>query len=182
MLGTPVSELPGCGPKTLKKLHEHNVSTYRDVLACNNTSLNLCKFKAYILSVCSPELSCHNWCGMYAHILRSKQQVTRVKIENIIILPHRIVINVTWREKGQIRRKPVNPTSLVCIQMFWLSKDIVSDESDSESYDPIQTVLPPFVLDKNHPEVKILSESQKKALVSTFRDVNLLLGWQGRLT
>ena len=151
-----VNILPGCGPKTQAKLNQASIFTLKDLIMYNGFVkgvANLKKLKEiaqqYIKD--TKEFQNHNWYGCISHIIRDGSQVTRVKIKNLVFSPNRILVHVTWREKGSVRRKSVSLSTLVYNEIFWLNNDIVSDDSDDESEDPknIDTdLLPKFEIDQ----------------------------------
>jgi hypothetical protein len=185
----PVSLIAGCGSVSVQKLNEYRVYTYADLIAFSGHIPDfkyLQKFKTIAAKSLSnldvqsrqltssqiTEISSHSWIDHTCHILRAKGQVTRVKIDRLLITPHRILMNVLWRERGTIRRKSVSPIVLVSTQCLWLTNDIVSDDSDSDTYDPVETVLPKFLVDT---KLQILDKLQIQAICSLVKEVNLLI-------
>lgn len=171
-----ISYLAGCGPKTIKKLNLCGIYTYGDLLKYKGliTDVPIVKLqnKAKAEICMKKQLSEHSWKNHTAHIIRSKGQVTRVKIDTLIISPHRILLNVLWREKGKTRRKSVSPMSVLCVQAMWTSNDILSDDSDEESCDFLQSLLPVFSLDPYGFEIKNLKPTEAQALASIIKEIN----------
>jgi hypothetical protein len=176
ILSDLITLLPTCGNVTAQKLKNNQIYTYSDLLAFKGTipdiSVESLKDIARKQLSQNIEIACHSWKSRIVHILRSKGQITRVKVDNLLLSPHRILLNVVWQEKGTSRRKSVSPMSLMCIQSLWLTRDVVSDDSDGESYEEVKAVLPKFLIDENNLQVKNLDRHGRIALNSITKEVN----------
>lgn len=123
-------------------------------------------------------ITSHNWLNRKCHLVRANKQVIRVVIGHIVIGPHSVKIVVKWVKNGIKRQRLVTPVSLICTQSFWLSYDIVSEDSESESESDNDThvisVLPKLKIDILNHNVKNLNIYQKKALKSIVKETNQL--------
>lgn len=173
-----VTVIPGCSARVSKLLISRGISTFGKLVAYNGPKINgidnLCHLKKVVKNHLDGkvELSCHSWLGYTAHITRSKNRVTRVKIGNLLVSKHRILISVTWKERMYIRRKSVSPIALVCIQHLWTTSDIVSDDSGDDGCDPLEEFLPEFQINFNSPEVTSLNKDTRAALISLFKEIS----------
>lgn len=176
-----VSLLKGCGKVTTAKLNTHGVYTYRDLLGftgvisgVNIDHLRHLASREIGVARTSVTMDYHSWKGMVGHLIRSKGHVTRVIIGDLVVGPHTVHLNTSWIQGGKIHRKAVSPVSLLCAQIMWLSNDIVSDESDSDSYDPVETTLPKFLVETENPKIKTLTKPELDAIHSIVRETNQL--------
>ena len=172
-----VSSLPGCGKITVQRLNNCNIHTIKDLIQfegkIKDVPLDKLKQIAKKKTNKKIELSEHSWKGHFAHIVRSKGQITRVQIDTLLIAPHRILLNVVWKEGKNIRRKSVSPSVVLCLQITWLNQVIVSDDSESESHmPPVTNTLPEFFIGANYETTKNLDTEQKRALKSLQNEIN----------
>lgn len=154
--GAPVSSLAGCGRVTTRKLNNASIYTIRDLLLHEEhlPGVDLGKLKAIARKECYQlpitntqeivQIKAHSWYGHVAHVLRSRGQITRAIIGDVLVFPHRVLLSMTWRENRTLRRKSVSPIAVFCTQQLWLTRDIVSDDSGSEdeTCEPLRLCLP----------------------------------------
>ena len=90
------------------------------------------------------EITEHSWNNITAHVLRKNGTIVRATLGSIIYRPNYIGVRVFFRDSGQRKTKLVSPLSLVALQMFWLNRDIVSDDEDDkdELYERHLDILP----------------------------------------
>jgi hypothetical protein len=176
--GDPVSLLKGCGKVTTQKLNAHGIYTYQLLLDYKgdipNINLNHLRMLARTELKNTKEISAHNWKDRVCHVIRAKGHVTRGIIENLVIGPYRVMLNVRWVHKGRIHRRQVSPIGLICAQVLWLSFDIVSDDSDSDSCDPMESLLPKFLVDTQNPQIESLSHLELQGIQSVVKETNQL--------
>jgi hypothetical protein len=173
-----VSCLKGCGKISTNKLNSHGIYTYKDLIGYigNIPGVNLDVLKTLALDELrnTKEIDAHNWKDRIGHVIRAKGQVTRAVIENLIVGPHRVLLMVRWQSKGKTRRKAVSPVALLCAQILWIANDIISDDSDDESCEPMDSSLPKFLIDIENSKVNELSNSELKAVHSVIKETNQL--------
>jgi hypothetical protein len=63
---------------------------------------------------------------------------------------------------------------LLCTHSMWLNNDVVSDDSDSESYAPVSSILPPLWIEPEHEQVLALTSEESQALLATMKELNQL--------
>lgn len=174
----PITLLKGCGKVTIKKLNLNGIYTYQHMLDFRGDipGVNILTLqKTAIQEVkTTKEISEHNWKDRVGHVIRARGQVTRAIIENLVIGPHLILLNVRWKVNGKILRKAVSPISLLCTQVMWLSSDIISDDSDDDSCQHMDSILPKFLVDTESSIVQNLTSAEQEAIHSVIKETNQL--------
>ena len=94
----------------------------------------------------------HSWEGLIGHIVRGTT-VTRVQIKKCKLLDCKaLAVDVTFFEKGKVKRKLVHPLTLYTSYLLWLSSDVVSDDDQEGCLDVVPALLtafPVFTVDKS---------------------------------
>lgn len=175
-LSDSVSHLKGCGKKTLEKFHSIGIHTYGDLISYSGLVLgcDIIKFKEMAKKELSQKkhITSHSWHNRICHITRKNGGATRVRIKDLVIFPHRILMNVIWIEKKQTKRKSVSPLMLIATQVLWIDENIVSDDSDSDSCEKLERVLPKLSIDPLGFDIKNLKPSEGQALLSLIKETN----------
>lgn len=173
-----ISLLKGCGKATTNKLNAHGIYTYQSLIRFKGDipNINLKQLQTVAIKELnnSKEIDAHNWKDRVCHVVRAKGHVTRAVIENLVIGPHKVMLSVKWKDKGKTCRKQVTPISLLCTQIMWLSNDIMSDDSDSDSCDPIEHMLPKFLIDVKNTSVLTLTQFELQGIQSVVKETNQL--------
>ena len=177
----PITMLKGCGRISSQKLNSNGVFTYRQLIAFKGDipGVNVGALKNTALADLKPtkstvEIQNHNWKDRVCHLVREKGQVTRAIIGNLVVGPHRVLLDVKWTARGKRRTKAISPVALLCAQILWLSNDIISDDSDSDSGESLQSVLPKFLVDTTSTVIQNLSRSELVAIHSVVKETNQL--------
>ena len=164
-------------PAVLQKLHTNGVHTYAQLIEYTGDipGIDLGRWKNLATSELENLIHVsHNWEGRVVHVVRAKGRVTRGVIEKLTIGPHRVYLNVRWSRRGKIFRKTVTPVALLCAHILWSSKDIVSEDSEDDSCDPVKTSLPKFLISTESTVVQNLPQTKLCALNFTVKETNQL--------
>ncbi len=114
----------------------------------------------------------HSWYGKTAHILRAGGNVTRCEILDIVLRPCFIGLRVRYRKDGVSKRRQVSPIFLISMHMLWWSHQVVSDDEESTTIGPTETILPLLRLHRS--EESRLSHEQKMALSWTLEQTDVI--------
>lgn len=172
----PIASL--CPPGVAQKFKSNGVNTCSDLINFHGDvpGVDVHKYKSLLKKELRKSIYVHSWRDRVVHIVRSKGHVTRGVVEDLFIDKHQVLLNVRWQHRGKTFRKAVTPVSILCAQVLWFTKDLVSDESssDDESSAPVKTRLPKFTLDADHITIQSLDEAEKKAVHAVVKETNQL--------
>jgi hypothetical protein len=162
--------------KTIKKLNSNGIYGVEDLIKYkgNIPGVNIKSLKSKVTKKDVKHISNHSWRDRIAHVIRSKGQVTRVKIGDILVTPHRILLNVSWTEKNTMRRKSVSPICILSNQILWLNQTIISDDEDEDEDDnlpPLENFLPQLQIDKQ--TLSRLTITEQRAVISLLKETNV---------
>lgn len=170
--------LKGCGRATIQKLNANGLYTYQNLLDFEGSvpGINLGTLRKVAVHELknTKEVSAHNWQDRVGHVIRERGQVTRAVVENLVIGPHRVLLTVAWQSRGKTKRKSISPIAMLCTQILWLSNDVISDDSDEDSCEPMETILPKFLVDVENPVIKSLNPHELRAIHSVVKETNQL--------
>lgn len=130
-----VSEIPGVGRVTLKRLQNESIHTIKDLLSYKHEipGLNIKKVKELARRSLTRDtrINKHTWFNHVAHIIRGKNTI-RVLLKDIIIGKHSIGIEVHWYSGSVCKKRVVSLCHIIAVHNAWLSADLVSDDSDTD--------------------------------------------------
>lgn len=179
-----VKLVPGCGIAKTTRLHANGIKTIGDLLACSIDvpTVNIPALQKAAKQCLNPivKIDAHSWMDRVCHIMRSKGKIQRCIVKDLHIGSHYISLEVQFQKSRQAQKllpKIVSPAALFCMNVFWLQKDIMSDDSETEdatfSMEKI-TILPKFFMNIDSPKMQQLSAVQLKAIHQVVKEVNQL--------
>jgi hypothetical protein len=181
-MSQPVSAINGIGPKTVQKLNARGIFTAKQLLESAHVRIegvNMEKVMAQAQEAAvvlhTVEIKSHTWARLMVHVAREKGHVIRATVENIVVGEYQVAIRVKWGRDGK-HTSLVHPAALLAARILWLSRDIVSDDSDGET---IGANAEPIALPKlkvlHEEELTIFSHVELKAVQNILRETNRLV-------
>lgn len=130
----------------------------------------------------------HSWYGKRSHIIRANRQVIRCQILKIVVMhDNQVGIELMFKETKKNLRKIVSPMFVAAMRVFWLNRDIVSEDEDQddETNDEKQVEFLKSNLssvDQTLPELRllptlgiILTPQQQRPLEFVLRQTQIIL-------
>lgn len=117
------------------------------------------------------ETTKHSWYLKHGHLHRGKSRTVRCQIGKMSIdQDYQLSVELTFKEKGKSCKKKVSPSTINCMHILWLNRDIVSEEEEENLVQDFK--LPTLQLDKSI----YLTSVQKRIIEFGIRQSHILEG------
>lgn len=178
-----LESIRGCGAKTKKKLNDMNIFTCQDLVQYNGpfNGVPITQLQKHAQKIMKNQndfeiykITNHTWKGIFAHIIEKSNIVKRVQIGDILIKPFSIKLQVFWKENKILHERHICPISILHVHCLWMYNDIISENSDDDSYETVSKKLPKFLIHEENNNLFQLQKIQLFELHNLAKEVNQL--------